>query len=155
MRKKYLPEGHAWWLRDQRGRIVPGWEEGGFSCLDFHNPEFRRQVARQAKAAVASGVVDGVMLDWWSDDAGRLALVKEVREAIGDGALIICECQRPHDAADGPFHQRVLHGVYHEQDTPRLEEDRRYAGLGLRRTSSALGSTAWKHGFPSLGTTSI
>ena len=88
--RSYLPEGHSWWLRDTQGRIVPGWDEGRFLCLDFHNPEFRHQVAKQAKAAVASGAVDGVMLDWWSDDADRLALVKEVRQAIGDHALIIC-----------------------------------------------------------------
>ena len=88
--KSYLPDGHPWWLRDKRGRMVPGWDEGGFLCLDFQNPEFRRQVARQAKAAVASGAVDGIMLDWWSDDAGRVALAKEVREAVGENALIIC-----------------------------------------------------------------
>lgn len=82
--KSYLPEGHPWWLRDQQGRIVLGWDEGGYLCLDFHNPEFRHQVAKQAKAAVASWVVDGVLLDWWFDDASRLALVKEVRGAIGD-----------------------------------------------------------------------
>ena len=77
--KSYLPEGHKWWLRDEKGQIVPGWDEGGYFCLDFHNPEFRSQVARQAKAAVDSGAVDGVMLDWWSDDASRLALIQEVR----------------------------------------------------------------------------
>ena len=88
--RSYLPDGHSWWLRDKQGRVVPGWDEGGFLCLDFHNPEFRRQVAKQAKAAVASGAVDGVMLDWWSDEADRLALVKEIRRAIGDNALILC-----------------------------------------------------------------
>ncbi len=117
--KKYLPEGHAWWLRDQRGRIVPGWEEGGFSCLDFHNPEFRRQVARQAKAAVASGVVDGVMLDWWSDDAGRLALVKEVREAIGDGALIICNA----NDRTTPQTARFINGYFMECTTSKTPQD--------------------------------
>jgi arabinogalactan endo-1,4-beta-galactosidase/ribosomal protein L7/L12 len=88
--KSYLPEGHSWWLRDKQGRIVPGWDEGGYLCLDLRNSDFRHQVAKQAKAAVASGAIDGVMLDWWSDDTDRLALVKEVREAIGDHALIIC-----------------------------------------------------------------
>jgi diadenosine tetraphosphatase ApaH/serine/threonine PP2A family protein phosphatase len=88
--KTHLPEGHAWWLRDQQGRIAPGWEEGGYLRLDLHTPEFRRQVAAQAKAAMASGVVDGIMLDWWSDDDARLELVKEIRQSVGDQALIIC-----------------------------------------------------------------
>lgn len=87
--RSYLPAGHPWWLRDGKGRIVPGWAEGEYLCLDFHHPEFRQQVARQCSAAVRSGVVDGVMLDWWSDDDGRLALIKVVREAIGEEALVI------------------------------------------------------------------
>jgi hypothetical protein len=101
--KSYLPEGHAWWLRDKQGRIVPGWEEGGFLCLDFHNAEFRRQVARQAKAAVDAGVADGVMLDWWMDDASRLALVKELRRAIGDDALIICNANDRTTPQTAPY----------------------------------------------------
>jgi hypothetical protein len=30
------------------------------------------------------------MLDWWSDDDARLELVKEIRQSVGDQALIIC-----------------------------------------------------------------
>jgi hypothetical protein len=85
----FLPEGHRWWKRDKNGNLVKGWDEGGFICLDFADPHFRNHVAQQARAAVQSGVVDGVMLDWWRDDEHRLALVKKVREAIGDKYLII------------------------------------------------------------------
>ena len=85
----FLPEGHRWWKRDKDGNLVKGWDEGGFLCMDFANPEFREHVAKRAGAAVQSGVVDGVMLDWWRDDEHRLALVKVVREAIGDKHLII------------------------------------------------------------------
>jgi hypothetical protein len=102
-RKDYLPEGHEWWLRDRAGDIVPGWDEGGFLCLDFHNPEFRHQVAKQAKAAVESGVVDGVMLDWWSDDASRLALIQEVREAIGDKAVILANANDRQTPQTAPY----------------------------------------------------
>jgi hypothetical protein len=56
----WLPPDHAWWLRDEQGKTVCGWEEGSHDCLDFHNPEFRSRVVQQAKATVASGVVDGV-----------------------------------------------------------------------------------------------
>jgi len=101
--KDYLPEGHEWWLRDQQGKIVPGWDEGGFLCLDFHNPEFRRQVANQAKAAVESGVVDGVMLDWWSDDASRLALIQEVRGALGDKAIILANANDRQTPQTAPY----------------------------------------------------
>jgi hypothetical protein len=86
--KSYLPENHAWWKRKD-GKLVMGWEEGGYLQLDFANPDYRTQVARQAKAIMDSGVFDGVMLDWWIDDEERLALVKAIRKEIGDQALIL------------------------------------------------------------------
>jgi hypothetical protein len=101
--KSYLPEGHAWWLRGKDKRIVPGWDEGGYLCLDFDNPEFRSQVARQAKAAVDSGAVDGVMLDWWSDDASRLALIQQVRAAIGDKAIILANANDRQTPQTAPY----------------------------------------------------
>jgi len=101
--RSYLPEGHKWWLRNKKGQIVPGWDEGGFLCLDFHNPEFRSQVVKQAKAAVDSGVVDGVMLDWWSDDPSRLALVREVRRAIGEKAIIIANASYRKTPLTAPY----------------------------------------------------
>jgi hypothetical protein len=85
----FLPEGHRWWKRDKDDNLVKGWDEGGLICMDFANPEFRQHVAKRAKAAVQSSVVDGVLLDWWWDDEDRLVLVKEVRKAIGNKYLII------------------------------------------------------------------
>jgi hypothetical protein len=85
----FLPEGHKWWRRDSGGDLVMGWAEGGYIQLDFSNPAYREQVAQRARAAVESGVVDGVMLDWWRDDADRLALIEAVRAAIGEEALIL------------------------------------------------------------------
>ena len=98
----YLPEDHAWWKRGKDGKRLPGWEEGGYWLMDFGNPAFRAQVATQAKSAVSSGALDGVMLDWWQDDDERLALVKAIREAIGPSALILANAndrQTPRTAA--------------------------------------------------------
>jgi len=117
--KTYLPEGHEWWLRDEKGQIVPGWDEGGYFCLDFHNPEFRSQVARQAKAAVESGAVDGVMLDWWSDDASRLALVQEVREAIGEKAIILANANDRQTPPSAPY----INGYFMECTESRTAQD--------------------------------
>ena len=98
----YLPEDHPWWKRDKDSQRAPGWEEGGYWLLDFANPAFRQYVAMQAKAAIASGALDGVMLDWWQDDDDRLALAKEIRDAIGPNALILANAndrQTPRTAA--------------------------------------------------------
>jgi hypothetical protein len=133
--KGYLPEGHKWWLRDQDGRVVPGWDEGGFLCLDFHNPEFRSQVARQAKAAVDSGAVDGVMLDWWSDDASRLALIQEVRKAIGEKAIILANANDRQTPQTAPY----INGYFMEctesktaQDWKRIADTLAWAEVYLR-----------------------
>jgi hypothetical protein len=87
-RASYLPPDHEWWKR-KNGQIVPGWTEGSYLLLDFSNPAYRAQVAQQAKAIMASGVFDGIMLDWWQDDEDRLALIKEIRAQVGEDALIL------------------------------------------------------------------
>lgn len=117
--KNYLPDGHPWWLRDKHGRIVPGWEEGSCLCLDFHNPDFRARVARQAGAAVASGIVDGVLLDWWSDDASRLILIKQVRQAVGDNGLILCNANDRSTPQTAPY----INGYFMECYRTKTAED--------------------------------
>ena len=85
----FLPMDSLWWMRDARGNRQPGWEEGGYYLLNYPDPGFQAHVAAQCKAAVDSGGVDGVLLDWWTDDNDRLNLVRTVRNAIGYGPLII------------------------------------------------------------------
>jgi len=85
----YLPVDSPWWMRDAAGNRKPGWAEGGYYLLNYPSAAFQAQVATQCKAAVDSGVVDGVLLDWWNDDNDRLNLVRTVRNAIGYGPLII------------------------------------------------------------------
>jgi hypothetical protein len=84
----FLPADHRWWRRKNGKRIV-GWKEGGFYILDYTNPQYRRHVAARCKAVMDSGAVDGVMLDWWIDDADRLALIQGIRRAIGGKPLVL------------------------------------------------------------------
>jgi len=85
----FLPQNSPWWKRDAAGDRVPGWAEGGYFLLNYQDGGFQAHVAAQCKAAVDSGVVDGVLLDWWNDDHDRLNLVKAVRDAIGETPLIV------------------------------------------------------------------
>jgi hypothetical protein len=131
----FLPTDHRWWARDGEGNLVKGWDEGGFLCMDFADPEFRRHVARRAAAAVQSGVVDGIMLDWWVDDEHRLELVKEVRKAIGDQYLIIANTNDRTAPATAPY----INGYFMEcyrSSTPehwrRIAATLRWAEANLR-----------------------
>jgi len=117
--KSFLPDAHHWWRRDGQGRIVSGWEEGGYLQLDFSNPEYREHVAKQAQAAVSSGVVDGIMLDWWRDDADRLSLVKSIRSRMGDKALILANANHVSTPQTAPF----INGYFMECYRSRTAED--------------------------------
>jgi len=114
----YLPDGHPWWLR-RNGRRVAGWAEGGFYQLDFANPAFRAHVAAQARAVVETGVVDGVMLDWWDESGDRVALVQAVREAVGPEALILVNANDRRAPRSAPY----VNGFFMECWRSKTAED--------------------------------
>jgi len=130
----FLPADHPWWRRKD-GKPVPGWGEGGFLQLDFSNPDYRRHVARRAGAVVGTGVVDGVMLDWWSDDDERLALVREVRRAVGDDALILANANDRETPRTAPYLNGYFMECYRSKtaaDWHRIAETLSWAEAHLR-----------------------
>ena len=132
----YLPENHAWWKRDKNGKRTPGWDEGGYWLLDFASPAFRAQVAAQARAAVQSGALDGVMLDWWQDDDDRVALAKVVREAIGPDALILANANDRQTPRTAPLINGYFMECYRSQtpaDWRRIAATLAWAERSLRR----------------------
>jgi hypothetical protein len=112
-----LPDSSPWWRRDEHGQRVAGWAEGNYYLLDWHSSAFRDQVARQAQIVVRSGVVDGIFLDWWSsqeEDADRLSLLREIRQAIGPDALIVVNSGRTMPMGSAPY----INGLYMETTIP-------------------------------------
>jgi hypothetical protein len=105
----WLPADHPWWTWTA-GKRAAGWAEGGFYLLDFANPALRDHVAAQCRAALADGIFDGVMLDWWQDDDARLALLTDIRAAIGPDALIIVNANDRRIPRSAP----LVNGLYME-----------------------------------------
>ena len=133
--ESYLPGGHKWWRRDDKGEMVPGWAEGRYWQLDFANPEYREQVARQAQAAVESGVVDGIMLDWWDDDVARLALVGTIRQRIGEYALVLANANDRVTPKSAPFINGYFMECFRSQtvaDWKRMADTLTWAEKNLR-----------------------
>jgi hypothetical protein len=133
--KQYLPEDNKFWKRDSNGKLAAGWKEGGFLQLDFANADFQKQVAAQARAAVSSGVVDGVMLDWWQDDDDRLALIGRVRRAIGQHAVILVNANDRKTPRTAPFVNGYFMECYRSKtpaDWQRIEETLAWAEANLR-----------------------
>jgi hypothetical protein len=108
----FLPKNHGWWKRDETGQLVAGWAEGGYTQLDFANLEYQKHIAKQARAAVESGVVDGVLLDWWDEDEDRLSLIKAIRSAIGEDALILANANDRTAPLTAPY----INGFFMECD---------------------------------------
>ena len=106
----YFPEDSEFWLRSKDGQRVAGWKGGPepYYMLNFKHEGFQKRVAEQSVAAVASGVYDGVMLDW----SGYLPIIKQVREALGDDGLIIVNI---HDEIDnGEKYKDYINGSFME-----------------------------------------
>ncbi len=133
--KGFIPEESPWWKRDADGKYVMGWAEGGYRLLDVAHADWQAQVAKRAKAVMDSGVFDGVMLDWWTDDEDRVNLIRRIRETIGKDALVLVNSNDksiPRTAA-------LVNGLYMEcyrtespEDWKRISETLRWAEQTLR-----------------------
>ncbi|MCV9389285.1 putative glycoside hydrolase family 15 protein [Reichenbachiella ulvae] len=106
----FLPKDSPWWLRNKNGEIEKGWLGGWepFYLLNYDNPEFQDNVARQCKLALESGVYDGVMFDW----SGHLDIIKKTRAAIGQEGLIIVNIH--DDIEDGEKYAPYINGSFME-----------------------------------------
>jgi len=68
---------------------------------------------------VASGAVDGVMLDWWDDDDDHVALARAVREAVGEMALILVNANDRTTPRSAPY----VNGYFMECYRSKTPED--------------------------------
>lgn len=116
--EKHLPADHPWWKREH-GERAAGWREGGYFLLDFANPEFQAHIARQAASLMATGAVDGIMLDWWKDDDDHMALVTQIRTAIGDEPLILVNANDRRIPRTAP----LVNGLFMECTKSKTPED--------------------------------
>ncbi len=85
-----LPDNDPWWMKDKNGQRIPSW--GPNFLLDINNASLQDHVAAVAKALMATGKLDGIMLDWCGAESHTPAIttiIKKVRDAIGSTALLI------------------------------------------------------------------
>ena len=111
----YLPPESPWWnhgqLDDQVQRNNVDYRA---YRLDFSIPAFQDSVAALCAAIMKTGVYDGIMFDWWHDDGemanARLELIKKVRVAIGEKAIIIGNANNHLPKLTAPY----LNGMFME-----------------------------------------
>ena len=117
-------DADPWWLRDASGSRVLGWPEGGSYRLDFRDAEFRAHVVERARTIMATGAVDGLMLDVWNENEGegfgtaRIDLIREVRAAIGEEAILVVNTNESIAPRSAPH----VNGLFLETFSPRTAE---------------------------------
>lgn len=96
-RGTWLPPGSPYFISGPKA------DEYNSRKLDFYHSEYQDLVAALCAALIKSGVFDGIMFDLWNSEKGdqqqyaqanaaRLQLIRKVRAAIGDKAIIIGNC---------------------------------------------------------------
>jgi hypothetical protein len=107
--ERWLPEDHPWWLRKD-GKRQQFWP--GTYRMDWYNEDYRRHVVRQTAALKETGV-DGVFYDnIRRESAPWVALLKAVREAVGDEFLIFANAG--YSVGEYDFAAPYLNGMMYE-----------------------------------------
>jgi len=76
------------------------------------------------------------MLDWWKDDADRLALVRLIRQRLGDAPLILVNANDRTTPQTAPFINGYFMECYRTvtaEDWRRVSETLVWAEANLRR----------------------
>ncbi len=85
----YLPINDPWWFKVNGQRVI-AWAEGGTYRLNQFDPTLQDHVANRAKALIATGVIDGIFLDWFAPETAALQdIAKKVRGTIGNALLVV------------------------------------------------------------------
>lgn len=134
----YFPPNSPYWLKDGNGKPVLGWGEdtngdGKINAddtvlsylIDFTNPDMQNLMVNQAVVLYASGLFDGIMLDWWNEDyatsaigvddwsatiltptaelEARLSILRKIREHVGNDFLILVNANMRQTPKSAPF----------------------------------------------------
>ena len=112
------------WGEDTDGDGTVELDEIHHMLVDFRNPKLHELIAQKALALKKSGVFDGIMLDWWNEHnattsrwpnsagthltaaderAARIAILRRIREKVGDEFLIIVNSNYRTVRLSAPF----------------------------------------------------
>ena len=125
------PDDWPYWLRDAAGNRVyeDKWKR---YLIDFTMPEAQDWIVENVLAAARTGLYDGIVLDWWKwwfdedlpmlssppnvyrtlevEYAAKDAILRRIREAVGDDFLILVNPNR-HKV---PEHAAYINGLFLE-----------------------------------------
>jgi len=141
----FYPPDSLYWLRDENHQPVIGWgEDTNYDgkvdeqdevlnfLIDFTNREIQDLIAEKSLSLKNSGLFDGIMLDWWSEDfatspiapgdwsetilsldeelKARIALLQRIRAQVGDDFLILVNANTRKIPQSAPY----VNGIFME-----------------------------------------
>ena len=141
----FYPPDSSYWLKDSNGKPVIGWGEDTNGdkkidendtvlnyLIDFTNPEVQDLIVNQTVALDASGLFDGIMLDWWNEDyatspisvdnwsetihtretelEARLSILRKIRESVSNDFLILVNANMRQIPKSAPY----VNGIFME-----------------------------------------
>jgi len=119
------------WGDDLDGNGQVELNEINYMLLDFRNPALHELIAEKAFALKKSGLFDGIMLDWWNEfnattgkwldrngthlnlseeNNARIAILRKIREKVGDDFLILVNSNYNTIPLSTPF----VNGIFME-----------------------------------------
>ena len=148
----FYPPDSPYWLRDKNGELVIGWGEDTNGdgkidendtvlsyLIDFTNPEVQNLIVNQAIALNASGLFDGIMLDWWNEDGAtssigvddwsdtiltqaaeleaRLSILRKIRSKVDDDFLILVNANTRQIPKSAPYVNGIFMECYKREYT--------------------------------------
>ena len=118
------------------GKIDENDEVLGY-LVDFTNPEMQNLMVNRAVALDKSGLFDGIMLDWWNEDyatspiavddwsatiltpaaelEARLAILRKIREQVGDDFLILVNANMRQIPQSAPYVNGLFMECYKQE----------------------------------------
>ena len=146
----FYPPDSPYWLRDSTGKPVIGWGEDTNGdekidendtilnyLIDFTNPEVQDLIVNQAVALDASGLFNGIMLDWWNEDyatsaigvddwsdtilsrevesEARLSILRKIRAVVGDDFLILVNANMRQIPKSAPYVNGIFMECYKQE----------------------------------------
>lgn len=142
----FLPPDSPFWKKGKDGKPLQNPDCcPGYAVLDWQLPAYQKQVASRAKALLASGVVDGIFLDWATDE--RISLFQTVRDSIGPDAIIYGNSNTSYrelltPLMNGIFMEGLDSNTPEEWETIRNVVSRSQAGL---REPKLITFESWGH----------
>lgn len=108
--ERELPEDHLWWLRKE-GKREQFWP--GTYRMDWYREDYQQAVIQRTVALYRTGVADGVFYDNLRvEKEPWLAVLKGVREAVGDDFLILANAG--YDIGSYDWLAPYLNGIMYE-----------------------------------------